>query len=176
MKDNVRVKDLTRMALCVAILCITSYFVIPLPFSPIVIGLQTIMINLIALLFGPKEAGMTVLIYLLMGLIGLPVFSGGTSGPGKLFGPTGGFYFGFLLSVILISWLKGNKNSFRRYCTVTIFVGVPVQHLMAVVWMSVHSGINLEAAFLTVSLPFIVGDILKCVIASSLGVALKKRV
>lgn len=175
MKDNVRVKELTRMALCVAILCIASYFVIPLPFSPIVIGVQTIMINLIALLFQPKEAGMTVLIYLLMGLIGLPVFSGGTSGPGKLFGPTGGFYFGFLLSVILISWLKGNKNSFRRYCAVTILVGVPVQHLLAVAWMSVHSSINLEAAFLTVSLPFVVGDILKCVIASSLGVALKKR-
>lgn len=175
MKDNVRVKDLTKMALCVAILCITSYMIIPLPFTPIVIGLQTIMINLIALLFQPKEAGMTVLMYLLMGLIGLPVFSGGTSGPGKLFGPTGGFYFGFLLSVILISWLKGNKNSFKRYCLVTIFVGLPVQHLLAVIWMSMQSGINLEAAFITVSLPFIVGDILKCVIASSLGVALRKR-
>lgn len=175
MKDNVRIKDLTKMALCVAILCITSYMIIPLPFTPIVIGLQTIMINLIALLFRPKEAGMTILIYLLMGLIGLPVFSGGTSGPGKLFGPTGGFYFGFLLSVILISWLKGNRNSFKRYSIITIFVGIPVQHLLAVVWMSVQGGINLEAAFITVSLPFIVGDIIKCVIASGLGVALRKR-
>jgi biotin transport system substrate-specific component len=175
MKDNVRIKDLTKMALCVAILCITSYMIIPLPFTPIVIGLQTIMINLIALLFRPKEAGMTILIYLLMGLIGLPVFSGGTSGPGKLFGPTGGFYFGFLLSVILISWLKGNRNSFKRYSVITILVGIPVQHLLAVVWMSVQSEINMEAAFITVSLPFIVGDILKCVIASSLGVALRKR-
>ena len=175
MKDNVRIKDLTKMALCVAILCITSYMIIPLPFTPIVIGLQTIMINLIALLFRPKEAGMTILIYLLMGLIGLPVFSGGTSGPGKLFGPTGGFYFGFLLSVILISWLKGNKNSFRRYCAVTILVGVSVQHILAVIWMSVQSNISLSTAFLSVSLPFIVGDILKCVISSSLGVALKQR-
>lgn len=174
MKTDFKIQDITKISLCVAILCVTSYLVIPLPFSPVVIGFQTIMVNLIGLMFKPKEAGITVLVYLLMGLIGLPVFSAGTSGPGKLFGPTGGFYFGFLVAVILISLLKGKKNSFMRYCIVTIAVGVPVQHAFAILFMCFHNGWNVEAAFLTVSLPFIVGDVVKCVMASTIGVALNR--
>lgn len=174
MKTDFKIQDITKISLCVAILCVTSYLVIPLPFSPVVIGFQTIMVNLIGLMFKPKEAGITVLVYLLMGLIGLPVFSAGTSGPGKLFGPTGGFYFGFLAAVILISLLKGKKNSFMRYCIVTIAVGVPVQHAFAILFMCFHNGWNVEAAFLTVSLPFIVGDVVKCVMASTIGVALNR--
>lgn len=162
------------MSLCVAILCLTSYLVIPLPFTPIVIGFQTIMINIIGLILRPQEAGITVLVYLLMGLIGLPVFSAGTAGPGKLFGPTGGFYFGFLLAVIAISLLKGQKIDFIRYCIVTIALGVPIQHAFAILFMCIHNGWNLEAAFVTVSLPFIVGDIVKCIMASSIAVALNR--
>lgn len=174
MKTSFKIQDLTKISLCVAILCVTSYLVIPLPFSPVVVGFQTIMVNLIGLMFKPKEAGVTILIYLLMGLIGLPVFSAGTAGPGKLFGPTGGFYFGFLAAVFLISLLKGKKNSFMRYCIVTIAVGIPVQHACAIIFMCIHNGWNVEAAFLTVSFPFIVGDIVKCVMASTIGVALNR--
>ena len=93
-----KTKDMTKMALCVAILCATSFFVVPLPFTPIVISFHTIAVNIIGLILTPMQAGITVLIYLLMGLVGLPVFSAGTAGPGKLFGPTGGFYFGFLFN------------------------------------------------------------------------------
>lgn len=174
MNAKLKIQDVTKISLCVAILCVTSYLVIPVPFSPVVIGFQTIMVNLIGLMFKPKEAGITILIYLLMGFIGLPVFSAGTSGPGKLLGPTGGFYFGFLVAVILISLLKGKKNSFMRYCIVTIAVGVPIQHVFAVLFMCIHNGWNFEAAFLTVSLPFVVGDIAKCVMASTIGVALNR--
>lgn len=174
MSSKFKIKDLTKMSLCVAILCLTSYLVIPLPFSPIVIGLQTVMVNVIGLILKPKEAGITVLVYLLMGLIGLPVFSAGTSGPGKLFGPTGGFYFGFLVAVILISCLKGKKISFARYCIVTIAVGIPIQHTFAILFMCIHNGWNLEAAFLTVSLPFLIGDVVKCFMASTIAVALNR--
>ena len=172
--NRLEIKNLTKISLCVAILCVTSYLVIPIPFSPVMIGLQTIMVNLVGLIFKSKEAVMTILIYLLMGLIGLPVFSAGTFGPGKLFGPTGGFYFGFLVAVLLISLLKGKKISFVRYCVVTIVIGLPIQHMFAILFMCMHNGWNLEAAFLTVSLPFLVGDVIKCVMASTIGVALNR--
>lgn len=174
MKKEMKIQDITKISLCVALLCVTSYLVIPLPFSPVVIGFQTIMVNLIGLMFKPKEACITILIYLLMGLIGLPVFSAGSGGPGKLFGPTGGFYFGFLVAVLAISCFKGKKKSFLRYCLITIVVGIPIQHIFAILFMCIHNGWNVSAAFLAVSLPFIVGDIVKCVIASSLGVALNR--
>ncbi|MBR3811780.1 MAG: biotin transporter BioY [Agathobacter sp.] len=169
-----KIKDITRISLCVALLCITSYLVIPLPFSPAVIGIQTILVNIIGLMFQPKQAGLTVFIYLLMGLIGLPVFSAGTSGPGKLFGPTGGFYVGFLAAVLLISVLKGKKNSFEQYCMVLIGAGLTVQHAFAILFMCIYNGGNIGAAFLTMSLPFILGDVIKCVISAWLGTVLNR--
>lgn len=173
-ENSVKIKELTKIALCVAILCVSSYLVIPLPFTPIVISLHTIMVNLIGLVLTPRQSGLTILIYLLMGLIGLPVFSIGSSGPGKLFGPTGGFYFGFLFSAITISLLRGKKNNFKRYSLVTIGLGLPIQHICAVLMMCIHNGFQIQAAVLTVSLPFIVGDIIKCIMASVIGVSINK--
>ena len=169
-----KTRDMTKMALCVAILCVTSFLVVPLPFTPIVISLHTIAVNIIGLILSPMQAGVTVLIYLFMGLIGLPVFSAGTAGPGKLFGPTGGFYFGFLFAVIAISLLRGKKISMKRYMIVSVAIGMPIQHACAIIGMCIHNGGNVTAAFATVSLPFILGDIMKCLMSSMVGVSLNK--
>ena len=173
-ENRVKIKELTKIALCVAILCISSYLVIPVPFTPIVISLHTIMVNLIGLILTPRQSGLSILVYLLMGLIGLPVFSLGASGPGKLFGPTGGFYFGFLFSAITISLLKGKKNNFKSYSLVTVGIGLPIQHICAVLMMCLHNGFQIQAAVLMVSLPFIIGDIIKCIMASVIGASLNK--
>lgn len=169
-----KTKDMTKMALCVAILCVTSFLVVPLPFTPIVISLHTVAVNIIGLILSPMQAGITVFIYLLMGVIGLPVFSAGTAGPGKLFGPTGGFYFGFLFAVIAISIFRGKRVSMKRYAIISIAVGMPIQHICAIVGMCMHNGGNIVAAFVTVSMPFIVGDIVKCMMSSMVGVSLNK--
>ena len=166
--------NLTKIALCVALLCVSSYLVFPLPFTPIVISLHTVVVNLIGLILKPKQAGVSMLVYLLMGFIGLPVFSAGTAGPGKLLGPTGGFYFGFLFATIAISLLKGNGNKLWRYILITIAVGLPIQHICAITMMSIYNGGNVGAAFLTVSLPFVVVDVVKCVTASIVGRVLNK--
>ena len=174
MDKKIKTQTLTKIALCVAILCVTSFLIVPLPFTPIVISLHTIVVNIIGLILKPKEAGLSILIYLFMGLIGLPVFSAGTGGPAKLFGPTGGFYFGFLFAVIAISLLRGKKISMKRYCIISIVVGIPIQHICAVIGMCIYNEWNVLAAFMTVSFPFLIGDILKCVMASVVGVALNK--
>lgn len=168
------IMEMTRIALCTALLCASSYLVIPLPFTPIVLSMHTVMVNLIGLVLKPKQAAYTILLYLLMGLIGLPVFSGGTAGLGKLLGPTGGFYFGFLFAATAISALKGNRNSLGRYILVTVAVGIPIQHLCAIVMMGMHNGWELRAAALTVSLPFLPGDVVKCVLASTMGAAIRR--
>lgn len=167
--------DITKTALCMSVLCLSSYLVIPLPFTPVVLSMHTVIVNLIGLILTPKQAAFTILSYLLMGGIGLPVFSGSTGGPGKLFGPTGGFYFGFLFSVIAISLFRGKKNHVIPYALVTMCIGMPIQHLFGVLWMCFHNGFQIQASILSVSLPFIPGDIVKCVIASVLGVAINKR-
>ncbi|MBR4027034.1 MAG: biotin transporter BioY [Lachnospiraceae bacterium] len=165
---------MTKIALCTAILCISSYLVIPLPFTPIVISIQTVMVNLIGLILKPKSAVLTILMYLCMGIIGLPVFSGGSAGIGKLIGPTGGFYFGFFFAVIIISLLKGKKPNKIRYAIVTICLGIPMQHFFAILFMCLYNGFQVKTALFTVSVPFLFGDILKCILASVIAVKLNK--
>lgn len=162
-----------KSAICISLLSATAYLVIPVP--PSGISLMTIMVNLIGLVLTPLQAGLSMAAYLLMGLIGLPVFSGGTSGPSKIFGPTGGYYFGFVLAAVLISLFKGKEFSFSRYSAVTILVGIPAQHVCAIIMMCIY-GVNIKDAFLTISLPFILGDIIKAVMASYVGVKVNERI
>ena len=158
---------MTRVALFVALLSASSYLVIPLPFTPGVLSVPTLMVNLIAL-------ALSILLYLLLGLVGLPVFSGGTAGPGKLFGPTGGFYFGFFFGALAISLLKGKKLRPWRWGLVTIAVGLPIQHFWAVLFMCLHNGFDVKAAALAVSAPFLVGDVAKCILACVIALPLNR--
>lgn len=89
------VREMVKMALLMAMNCVSAYVIIPLPFSLSPISLQTVFVNLLGFLLTPRQVLITMCAYLLMGLAGLPVFTGGTAGPGKLFGPTGGYIFGF---------------------------------------------------------------------------------
>ena len=74
---------LTRIALLIAMNCISAYLIIPLPFSQSPIALQTLIVNLVAFLLPPKDAAITMLAYIGIGLIGVPVFTGGTVGPAR---------------------------------------------------------------------------------------------
>ncbi len=176
MKENYKtnLNGITKIALCTALLSVSSMLVIPIPVGPAVLSLHTLVVNLIALIMKTKYAVGTVALYLVMGLMGLPVFAGAQAGPDKLFGPVGGFYFGFLVSVFVMSLLKGNKPDFKRYCFVTVFLGVPIQHIFAVLFMCFHNGFNITAAFISVSLPFIIGDVFKCIVSSICALKINK--
>lgn len=173
MKSKASIYSAAKSAICISLLSATAYFVIPVP--PSGISLMTVMVNLIGLVLTPTQAGLSLISYVLMGLIGLPIFSGGTSGPGKIFSPTGGYYFGFILAAVLISLLKGKEFSFFRYSAVTILVGIPAQHIFAIIMMCIY-GTDLKTAFLTISLPFILGDVIKAVIGSYVGVKVNERI
>lgn len=172
-RNSLKLSDMTKIALCSTLLSISSYLIIPVPFTPIVFSLHTVVVNLTALILTCRQSIYTIIIYLLMGLIGLPVFAGGSAGADKLFGLTGGFYFGFLFSVIAINLLKGD-GKFLRYFLVTVGVGIPIQHFLAIIFMCFYNGFNLKLAVMTVSLPFLVTDIIKCAIASLLAISLNK--
>lgn len=158
--------ELTKMALLTALICVSAYVIIPLPFTPASFTAQTLIVNLIALLLTPRQAAFTVIVYMLLGLIGLPVYSGGLGGPGKLFGPTGGYIFSWIPAVVLISWLKGQYYSFKRCCLVTVLVGMPVIYLIGCAYMKFVTGMDWMAALTASVIPFIPLDIFKCAAAS----------
>ena len=108
-----------------------------------------------------------------MGIIGLPVFGGGTAGIAKILSPVGGYYFSFLVSVFIMSLF--NKNiTFKKGIYITIFIGLPIQHIIAILWMLFYNDFDLINAIITISLPFIIGDIIKCFVSSFIVTQLKK--
>lgn len=159
-------REMTKMALMVALNCISAYIIIPLPFSLSPIALQTLVVNLTGYVLNAKQAAMTMAAYLLVGLAGVPVFTGGTAGPGKLFGPTGGYLFGFALWAVLLAYLRGSDYSFKRYALVGCIIGVPFIYVFGVVQLQLITHMGWSKAVMTGALPFIPLDIVKCCAAA----------
>ena len=173
-KDREKVYSMTKTAICISLLSVVSYFALPLPMTPVVISLQSLAVGIIALILSPGQCAWAMVLYLLMGALGLPVFSGGTAGVGKLLGVTGGFYFGFLISAVVVSSLKGKEIILRRYTAVMTAFALPIQHICGVVMMCIHNGFDVKSAVMSVSVPFIVVDLVKGVGAAILAVAINK--
>lgn len=161
-----KTSEMTKMALMVAMNCISAYLIIPLPFSLSPIALQTMIVNLTGYVLNTKQAFMTMLVYLLVGLAGVPVFTGGSAGPGKLFGPTGGYLFGFLLTAVFLAYFKGEKYSFRRYALLGCIIGIPLIYAPGVIQLKLVTGMAWDKALMTGALPFIPLDIVKCLAAA----------
>lgn len=161
--------EMTKMALMVAMNCISAYIIIPLPFSLSPIALQTLIVNLTGYVLNAKQAAMTMIAYLLVGLAGVPVFTGGTAGPGKLFGPTGGYLFGFLFAAVFLAATRGEKYSFKRYALLGCLVGIPLIYLPGYLQLKLVTGMDWYKAFMIGVLPFIPLDIVKCCAAAFLA-------
>lgn len=158
--------EMTRMALMVAMNCVSAYIIIPLPFSLSPIALQTLIVNLTGYVLNAKQAFMTMLVYLLVGLAGVPVFTGGSAGPGKLFGPTGGYIIGFLFTAVFLAYFRGEKYSFKRYALLGCVIGIPLIYFFGVVQLKLITGMGWDKAIMTGALPFIPLDIVKCLAAA----------
>ena len=158
--------EMTKMALMVAMNCVSAYIIIPLPFSLSPLALQTLIVNLTGYVLNAKQAFMTMLVYLLVGLAGVPVFTGGSAGPGKLFGPTGGYIIGFLFTAVFLAYFRGEKYSFKRYALLGCVIGIPLINVFGVVQLKLITGMGWDKAIMTGALPFIPLDIVKCLAAA----------
>lgn len=158
--------EMTKMALMVAMNCVSAYIIIPLPFSLSPLALQTLIVNLTGYVLNAKQAFMTMLVYLLVGLAGVPVFTGGSAGPGKLFGPTGGYIIGFLFTAVFLAYFRGEKYSFKRYALLGCVIGIPLIYVFGVAQLKLITGMPWDKAILTGALPFIPLDIVKCLAAA----------
>lgn len=165
MNSSTKTLEMTRLALLIAMNCVSAYLIVPLPFSLSPIALQPLVVNLVAFLLTPKQAFITMFVYILVGLIGIPVFTGGTAGPAKIFGPTGGYIWGFLVVAVIIAWLRGHKYNFKRYTLVGVGLGIPIIYLLGAIQLKALTDMSWEAILLTGVLPFIPLDIVKCLVA-----------
>jgi len=163
-KQGLTTTQMTRIALMVAFVSAMSYVRIPLPFSDAAMTGQTLALNVIALLLTPAEAFITMLCYWMLGLVGAPVF-GGMAGPGKMFGPGGGYFIAFMLAAVIIAKTRGKRYSFGRYLLVTVLVGLLVVDGFGFLWLKLVTGMTWKVAWIAGMIAFAPFDVLKCVLA-----------
>jgi biotin transport system substrate-specific component len=147
-------------------LCITgmAQVRIPLPFTPVPITGQSFAVLLVGAVLGAHRGSASLLLYLLQGLLGLPVFAGGASGLAYLLGPTGGYLIGFVVAAYLVGRLSVRRLDQRiPSALLTFLAGEVVIYLFGVAWLSVFLGIT--HAIIAGLLPFILGDAIKLVVA-----------
>lgn len=160
------IKSMTRIALFASVLAISVYLVPPIqiPIIEISFTLQTMVIVLIGFLLTPLEAFLSVLIYILIGAIGLPVFSGARGGLSVLFGPSGGFLILFPFVSLGISLLKSDQKKMGYHLFVAFMISVPVLYMLANVYSSFVLEMNYWISLLRL-LPFVPLDMIKILLA-----------
>ena len=141
---------------------------IQVPFWPVPMTLQTLVVLGLGMAFGPRLAIATVVLYLAQGAAGLPVFAGTPEkgiGLAYMMGPTGGYLFGFVLAAGIVGWLA--EQGWDRNIVTTalaMLVGNLVIYLPGLAWLTTFIGV--EKAYLFGMQPFLAGDALKLAIAA----------
>lgn len=176
MKSN-KTKQMIIISLFAALMCIFSPFTVPLGVIPI--SLSTLILYLTAVIID-KYAVFSVIVYVLIGAVGLPVFSGGVGGVEKILGPTGGFIIGYIPCALIAGLFVYKFKNKKIMSFLGILVGTIVMYIPGIFWMLNVLGIKTwEAAIpvLAVNIvPFIPIDIFKMFIALFLGLTIKKRI
>ncbi len=150
---------MTRCALMAALLCVLSPISIPLS-SLVPISLASLMVMLAGSVLGSKEGTVSVLIYLLCGMAGLPVFAEFSSGITVLFGVTGGFVFGYLPLAYLSGYFYEKEKDTKSLAIGTI-LGTIVLYALGSFWFMIYLKTDLLKALLACVLPFLPGDAVK---------------
>ena len=166
--------QMTLIAVMAAITCILGPLSIPIPISPVPISLTNLAIYLTVCLLGWKFGTISYLIYLLIGIAGLPVFSGFSSGFAKLLGPTGGYLIGFI-PMAIIAGIVIDKFTNRGIQILGMIVGTAICYAFGTAWFCLQAGYTVGAALAVCVIPFIPADLCKMVIAMIIGPMVRKR-
>ena len=170
-----KTKDLTRTALMTAVLCILAPISIPVPVSSVALTLATFALYLMAHILNPKQTLAAVGIYLLLGAVGLPVFSGYMAGISRFAAPGGGYLIGYFFLTGISSWFV-QKYSAVSMQILGMFLGTLVMYLLGTFWLAYTTGISFPAALPAGMLIFLPLDIVKIFLASYIGRKLQNHI
>lgn len=170
---NQNAKNVTATAVFIAIIAVSA--IITIPWGPVPFTLQTFAITLALYMLNPKLAFASVAIYLLMGALGLPIFSSMRGGIGVILGPTGGFLWGYALGIPFIGIaLQKTKNVALQY--VLGLALTAIAYACGTIQYMIVGGVSLEAALLTCVVPFIIIDCIKIACALAIAKATSKHI
>ncbi len=163
-----RITDAALIVTGTIVVAACAQAVIPLPFTPVPITGQTFGVLLVGMLLGARRGALSLLMYLLEGAIGLPVFQGGTGSVVRLLGPTAGYLWAYPFAAFLVGHLveRGWDRSPLRTAAAMLLGGALIL-TMGTLWLGSITG-DLRSAFLQGCLPFLPGDLVKTALAAAL--------
>ena len=165
-------RSIARCGVCVALLTVSAWVTVPL--GPVPFTLQTFALALLPQIMGTREATLTVIVYLLLGAMGVPVFSGFQGGIGVLMGPTGGYLLGFAAAMPVAGAISHASMMPRRASGALAGVALlAVSYALGTFQLMNVYGIDALAALAVAVVPFVVPDVVKVVL--SVGVAERLR-
>jgi len=173
-----RSRGIALAATLAALISVASPINIPLgPITPVPITLQVFFVYLAGALLGARYGALSMVIYLVLGAVGIPVFSGPSSGPAVLFGFSGGYLFAFPVASLLGGYVARRRPATRRGDTIRVslsaLLSLLVIYVIGVVWLSYYLGLSLLNSVLAGAVPFIPLDLLKAVVAVPIAVRLR---
>lgn len=160
------VREISLIALFAAVIAISSWIAVPaaVPFT-----MQTFAVFFAAAVLGTKCGTAAVIVYILLGAVGLPVFSGFKGGVGVLFSATGGYIIGFIFAALVCGTLMKRFKKSLLSSVLSMAAGLAVCYVFGSAWFAFLHGVNFFAAVASCVLPFVIFDILKIVFAAVLS-------
>jgi biotin transport system substrate-specific component len=150
-----------------ALVTVLAQVVVPL--QPVPITGQTLAVLLVGSALGSLRGALAMVLYAALGLVGLPVFSDGTHGAGIIFGATGGYIVGFILSAALVGWLAERQWDRKILKALATFAaGSLAVFAVGLPWLAIALHLNLQQTLAAGFYPFVIGGVIKAVIAAGL--------
>lgn len=162
-----RSTNVVKVSFVVALICVLSW--VTIPFGHVPFTLQTLGIMIALQTLGGRDTLIAVSVYLLLGAVGLPVFSAFGSGLGVLFGPTGGFLFGFFFGTLGYAFVSRWLGDARGKKTIALLTFLVVCYTFGCAYYALAYNGGLTTALTVCVLPYIIPDILKLVLAIVIG-------
>ena len=170
---NEKTKNLVLIAVMAAVICVLAP--VSIPIGPVPISLGTLAILITVYVLGMKRALIAVAIYLLIGLAGVPVFSGYSSGPAKLLGPTGGYLIGYIPMVAIAGIIIDKYYKNIIISMLGMIAATAVLYAIGTAWLAYSANMGFSAALAAGVIPFIPLDLGKIVISALAGPVLRSR-
>ena len=167
--QKIRTKQMVLIALMTAVTCVLGPLSIPLPFSPVPISLTNFAIFLAIFVLGMKNGTISFIIYLLLGAVGVPVFSSFRGGFQVLAGPTGGYLIGFIFLALIMGFALEHFDRKLVPTIIGMIIGMAVCYAFGTVWLAKLLSLSFKEGLMMGVIPYLAGDVAKIIIAAIVG-------
>lgn len=168
-------KRIALIGLMTAVICVLGPISFPLPISPVPISLGVLGVLLATYLLGMKWGTVSCTIYLLLGLVGLPVFTGYSGGMGKVLGPTGGYMIGYIFLSLIAGFFIDKWPAKWGMHLAGMVLGAAVMYLFGTLWLGYLLKCSFWEALWLGTIPYIPAELVKIAITLGLGGLIRRR-